>query len=90
METPAQQHFNAIAIDYDYWKKKNWYYHKKLKELYQSFIPAQSTVAKIGCGTGDILASLQPRKGLGIDISEEMITYAKKKYEDHHELTFST
>ena len=35
---------------------------------------------EIGCGTGDLLASLQPTQGMGIDFSAEMIRRAKKKY----------
>lgn len=76
----ARQHFNAIAQDYDYWKKKNAYYHSAVKKLLQSFIPKESPVLEIGCGTGDILAALHTRQGTGIDISEGMIQHAQNKY----------
>lgn len=76
----AQQHFDDIAGDYDYWKKKNYYYHNSLKKLFREFIPPASRVWEIGCGTGDILASLEPREGLGEDISFGMIVHAQQKY----------
>ena len=35
---------------------------------------------EIGCGTGFVLNSLKPLRGVGIDISGEMIKKAKEKY----------
>jgi len=86
MET-AQQHFDEIANEYDYWKKKNHYYHDALKQFFAEHIPPHSRVWEIGCGTGDILASLSPSKGLGEDISAAMIACAAKKYQ-HEALSF--
>lgn len=80
MATDAHKHFDLTAKEYDYWKQKNWYYYAKLQELYRSFIPPGSSVLDIGCGTGDILASVKPSRGFGIDISEEMIARAKDKH----------
>ncbi len=28
-----KMHFNKIANDYDFWKKKNWYYYEQIKDL---------------------------------------------------------
>ncbi len=86
--TNAESHFDDIAEDYDYWKKKNYYYHQNLKDLYKSFIPRGSEVLEIGCGTGDILVSLEPSRGLGIDISKKMIKRAKEKYREHPTVDF--
>lgn len=80
MSHSAHEHFNHTAAEYDYWKQKNWYYYAALKKLYGEFIPRANSVLEIGCGTGDILASLEPSTGLGIDISEEMIQRAAKKH----------
>jgi len=84
----VQKHFNNIAKDYDYWKKKNWYYYKNLKDILKEFIPPKSRVLDIGCGTGDLLATLEPRYGVGTDISEEMIKIAKQKYQRAGNLFF--
>lgn len=83
----AQQHFDQISGEYDYWKKKNHYYHDTLKRLFGECIPPHSRVWEIGCGTGDILAALSPSRGLGEDISEGMIAVAKIKYQQQ-ELSF--
>lgn len=44
---------------------------------------------EIGCGTGDLLASLNPKIGYGYDISREMIKRAEFKYRDRKNLHFS-
>ena len=88
--TLIKQHFEYIAPNYDYWKKKNWYYYQQLKTVLKEKIPPGKKVLEIGCGTGDLLAALQPLKGLGIDISENMIALAKKKHSSHKSITFKT
>ncbi len=86
--TYSEGHFDAIAEDYDYWKKKNAYYHENLKALYGSYIPKGERVLEIGCGTGDILARLEPREGRGVDVSEEMVEIARQKYAGKPNLQF--
>lgn len=81
-------HFDKIANQYDLWKKKNRYYYQNLKKLLRLYIPPQKNVLEIGTGTGDILASLEPSNGVGIDISEEMIKLAKNKYNNYPNLRF--
>lgn len=78
--TEIQRHFDNIARDYDKWKKKAWYYHGQLKQICRKFIPANKKVLEVGCGTGDILAAMQPRIGVGVDISQKMVRRARKKY----------
>ncbi len=80
----VKTHFNSIANEYDYWKKRNDYYYQNLKSLLRSLIPAKQKVWEIGCGTGDILVSLDPEHGWGTDISEEMISRARVKHRYSH------
>ncbi|KKU49685.1 MAG: Methyltransferase type 12 [Parcubacteria group bacterium GW2011_GWA1_47_10] len=86
----SQAHFDRIAKQYDGWKKKNWYYYQNLKALYAGLIPPSSRVWEIGCGTGDLLASLHPSEGLGTDVSTEMIAIARSKYQAAPNLKFIT
>lgn len=72
--------YNNIAPKYDFLKKKNSYYHQQLSELYKFLIPPKKNVIEIGCATGDLIALTKPLNGVGIDISEQMITIAKKKH----------
>jgi ubiquinone/menaquinone biosynthesis C-methylase UbiE len=75
-----RQHFDHIASVRDYWKRKNWYYHRDMENYCSFIVPEGTRVLEIGCGTGDILAAVKPSRGLGIDISPEMIKLAKQKY----------
>lgn len=75
-----REHFNKIADDYDRWKKKNRYYYSELKKFYASVIPENKDALEVGCGTGEILNCIRPRRGVGIDISEKMAAIAKGKY----------
>lgn len=75
-----KEYFNKIASKRDYWRNKNSYYHNQIEHLCKFLIPQNKKVLDIGCGTGDLLASLQPQYGLGIDISEALIEIAKKKH----------
>jgi ubiquinone/menaquinone biosynthesis C-methylase UbiE len=75
-------YFNQIADKREEWKNKNKFYHRVLEKYFKFFIPKNSKVIEIGCGTGDLLASLEPSHGLGIDFSEKMIDIARKKFPD--------
>ncbi|HMS35158.1 MAG TPA: glycosyltransferase [Ignavibacteria bacterium] len=74
---------NLIALNRDKWIKKNKYYYEYLIEFLKFNIPEGSRVIEIGCGTGFILDSLKPSRGVGIDISPEMIKVSKNKYPDY-------
>jgi ubiquinone/menaquinone biosynthesis C-methylase UbiE len=41
-------------------------------------VPDGLRVLELGCGTGRLLTALKPSFGLGVDISERMITQARK------------
>lgn len=88
MQKSSKEHFNNVAYQYDHWKEKNWYYYQNLKKLFQSFIEPESRVIEIGCGTGQVLGSLNISYGHGIDISEEMIQIAKERYKNNLNLKF--
>ena len=71
---------NSFANDRLEWKKKSRYFHEEDKKYLSFIIPKKSNILEIGCGVGDLLASLEPVRGVGIDISESMITNAKKNF----------
>jgi 2-polyprenyl-3-methyl-5-hydroxy-6-metoxy-1,4-benzoquinol methylase len=80
MPTLSANHFDRIAKDYDLYKRKNWYYYSSLRNLLKSLTLPNKNILEIGCGTGDVLAGLQPKIGMGLDPSTEMITLAQQKY----------
>lgn len=73
-------YFNQISANRLKWKNKNRYYYQELEKYVRFLIPKKSSVLEIGCGTGEILASLKPSRGVGIDFSEEMIKIARNKF----------
>lgn len=84
------RHFDEIAEEYDFYKKKNSFYYGNLKRLLHLFIPKDQKVLEVGCGTGNLLTSTNPKFGYGTDLSSEMIKIAKSKHKDDRNLTFST
>jgi len=78
----VEEHFDKIAPEYDSWKEKNSYYYNTLKFFISNMIPKGSSILDVGCGTGEILGFMEPSRGVGVDISEEMIKLAIKKFPD--------
>lgn len=87
-KTIVEKHFDKVAKGYDYYKNKNSFYYENLKKLLKSLIPPNKNVFEFGCGTGDLLASLNPKNGIGYDISSEMIEIAKSKHGSQKNLHF--
>lgn len=56
------------------------YYHDRIVELYRGIIPAGKRVLEIGSGSGDLLASLRPSRGVGVDFSPEMVARAVTRH----------
>jgi 2-polyprenyl-3-methyl-5-hydroxy-6-metoxy-1,4-benzoquinol methylase len=79
------QHWNNQAKKLENWITAGREYHSRLLEIYQTHIPAGSKILELGSGTGDLLSGLNPSIGLGIDFSEDMLTFAKKH---HPNITF--
>lgn len=73
-------HFNSIASQRDYWRKKNAYYYSEIEKLMKFLVPDGKKVIEIGSGTGDLLNSVKPGTGVGVDFSYEMVRIAKEKY----------
>lgn len=76
----VKEYFDSIADVRDKWKSKGKYYHKDIEKLARFLVPEEASVLEIGCATGDILASLNSVRNLGIDLSEKMVNIAREKY----------
>lgn len=76
---------NALAEKLRGWRGWGGYYHKRLAKVYSHMIPVGATVLEIGCNTGDLLASLKPARGIGVEIAPQMVALAQER---HPELTF--
>jgi len=80
IKTEVKNYFDELAESREHWIRKNRYYYHSLTNLFSFLIPPQKRVLEIGCGTGDLLAGLQTKKSIGVDISPKMIEVARKKH----------
>ncbi len=72
-------HWNQVSPKKTNTKRPGAFYHKLLQHYYGFLIPPGLRVLELGCGHGDLLVSLKPSLGIGLDFSEEMIRQASKK-----------
>lgn len=68
------------AVKRDTWKGMGSWYHKRLAECYKFLVSPKQRILEIGCGLGDLLATLEPSRGVGVDFSAEAISRAKERH----------
>src|SRR5438552_3105487 len=73
-------HWDRIARESEHVRGLARYYHRRLSEVYRFVIPRGQRVLELGCGRGELLASLEPGYGVGIDLSPEMIAQARRRH----------
>ena len=61
------KHWNISVTNADTYAGCGKYYHARLNQIYGLIIPQNSKVLELGCGQGDLLASLVPTIGVGVD-----------------------
>ena len=78
-------HWDAVARRLEGWSGLGAGYQRRLIETYRFLVPPGRRILELGCGTGDLLAALDPHFGVGVDFSSEMILRARAQ---HPRLTF--
>jgi SAM-dependent methyltransferase len=73
-------HWDAVARASDGRAPTGGYYHRRLAETYRQLVAPGQRVLEIGCGTGDLLAALEPSVGVGVDFSAEMVRRARGRH----------
>jgi SAM-dependent methyltransferase len=73
-------HWDKQSPKKDDRKRIGDYYHKLLRRYYRMAVPRGLRVLDLGCGHGDLIATLKPSLGVGIDFSGSMLRYARKKH----------
>jgi len=73
-------YYDKVGMQFEHFERINHYFYKYRRNLLKKFIPKDSIVLDLGCGTGDNLFALQPKKGLGIDSCPRMIEIAKERF----------
>ncbi len=81
-KTKLKEYFDKIAPRRERWRKRNSYYYSYLESHISFIVPQDKKVLEVGCGTGELLVKLKPKRGLGIDISKKMIELARTKNTD--------
>jgi 2-polyprenyl-3-methyl-5-hydroxy-6-metoxy-1,4-benzoquinol methylase len=56
------------------------YYQTKIAQIYKNIIPKDARILELGCRSGNLLNSLEPSVGFGIDFSDEAIHQAQINY----------
>ncbi len=55
-------------------------YRRRLQRVYRQVVPPGLRVLELGCGTGDLLASLEPSFGVGVDFSAAALARAARRH----------
>src|SRR5215472_4519281 len=75
----TRNHLAKIAVRREGWINRNRYYYELLSRLLHFLVESQKRVLSVRCGTGNLLAAVQPVKGKGIDICPEIIEIAQQR-----------
>lgn len=79
----TRQHLDKIRTFYEgaptrlHWAARS--YRGLLAHYYNLLIPADSSVLEIGCGSGELLAAVQARRKVGVDLSPRQIEAARQR-----------
>jgi SAM-dependent methyltransferase len=68
--------FDGFAADEPRWRRRNLTYHRLIESVMRFFVPRGASVLEIGSGHGELLAALEPSRGVGIDVSPRMVENA--------------
>jgi len=71
---------DGLAGERDRWIERNSYYYGEDHGYTQFLVPPGRKVLDLGCGTGRLLAALQPSRGVGIDFSPAMVSEARRRH----------
>ena len=75
-----QNHFDSLSSNRNSWIKRNKYFYKENEKYLQFLIGKDKKVLELGCGTGQLLNSLNPSYGVGVDLSKKTVEIAKNDY----------
>jgi len=76
----VREFFDEIAPQRQSWIEKNQYYHDDTRNFIASHILPEDTVLDIGCGIGNLVASLPCKRAVGLDFSEGILKIARQRH----------
>jgi len=72
--------YNKIASKRNKYYNRNRFYHRSILKYFSMCIPPGAKILELGCATGNLIGNLRPSEGVGVDISDSMISIARQKY----------
>ena len=69
-----------MAPVWDKWRKRHSFYHASMSRLVGGMVVPGSQVLELGSGTGDLLASLKPSAGIGLNVAPSLTAKAREKF----------
>jgi SAM-dependent methyltransferase len=85
MRAARREFQDSHAAHRDDWIRSNEYFYSSLKRVLQFIVEPCKRVLDVRCETGHILASLMPSYGVGVEIGDGIVEYARQQ---HPELQF--
>ncbi|HXM92978.1 MAG TPA: glycosyltransferase [Candidatus Dormibacteraeota bacterium] len=79
-----REHQKAIAGRRDEWIRSNDYFYGQLKRVLRYIVEPHQRVLEIRCETGNLLASVMPGYGVGVEISDAMVESAHRQHPELH------
>lgn len=78
-ENQREAHWRQLASSRHSYVLKSEY-HRRLHELYKNIVSPGQSILEIGCGSGSLLAALEPSRGVGVDFCREILSKAADLY----------
>jgi hypothetical protein len=85
-----RRHQESIAARRYEWIRSNGYFYDHLKRAIQFVVEPNKRVLEVRCETGELLASVSPSYGVGVEISGAMVEAARLRHPDLHFVTSDT
>jgi SAM-dependent methyltransferase len=77
MTTELARHFDWVSQHDRFPRRAQAGFHDGIASLLRHLIPAGGSILEAGCAHGELLRALAPRRGLGLEISQGMLTGAQ-------------
>ncbi len=58
------------------------HYHALLHKFYRFLVPRKMRVLELGCSSGELLAAVEPARGVGVDFSQSIVARARQHHPD--------
>jgi SAM-dependent methyltransferase len=79
-----RNHWQNVARKMTHWSGWGGPYRNRLNQVVKSLAVPGLQVLELGCGRGDLLASLNPSFGVGVDFSTGMVRLARQAHPNMH------